>query len=882
MNELTMKIIENEETLKAVENINYKSLKFTLKEKLNAKINSIKEEQKEAKFNIFSKSINAKLNYRGIKDDYKNKAKLIKNEYDEKISTIKNKKNVVNGSDVSYSKLITETQRLYSLAKVIETFPEEYRKKDDFDSKSIENDLIRFKQERSQMRLEDTDKELIKYYKKLCYSKLLVLKNKYFWAPNCKKEELKQIYQTQLQLDHQKYLEKKIEIKQKLISAKQEYKDQLKLAKDENKAARTYLEKENIYVNSYGEAVSETSGYQEVWEARDRFLFEVNEHDAKTHYGKLLIKEQNELKQLKSVSSFDNAVKYITMIHKIKAFKEIVDKHKEIDSNIQDHKNALSQCKTIDKSSIFQKKVELKQKYIEDVKAIQHIPNLTNEARKNLKSELSFKYKLAKREVYLNDTHNSLKEALRFAYIDKRVQTQKILKIMWSTIDDEVRKIPTKAFKNSRWVAAVLSFLIPGVGQIINKEYTKGILFLLGTIFIYALALPQFLGLYHTSQGAGIFGLIDLSPILRKFSIGGGSTQITYFDARFRMVEGIIAIFLVIISLLIMFASAHDARRTGFYREFGYRPSNKRDMKKFLSGTGLPLVISLPAFVLILFIVILPLVTTVLIAFTNYSSLHLPPYKSLDWIGFDNFISVFSSGYGDSFAYVTGWTIIWTLSVTIGTIFFGTILALIVDNPRLKGKKMWSMIFILPWAVPAFATILFFASAFMQSHYYQDFFGTETEFVQSVFYSRMLIIVLQIWLGHSYVFMLVMGIKKGISDDLYEAASIDGAKNYQVFSRITGPLILQQVAPLLIGQFIFNFNNFGIIYMFTGGGPNGPAGLPGTPGATDIIISLIFKLSTQSDNQVALASAFTIVMSVFIVILATISFLKTKSFKKED
>lgn len=73
MNELTMKIIKNEETLKAVENINYKSLKFTLKEKLNAKINSIKEEQKEAKFNIFSKSINAKLNYRGIKDDYKTK-----------------------------------------------------------------------------------------------------------------------------------------------------------------------------------------------------------------------------------------------------------------------------------------------------------------------------------------------------------------------------------------------------------------------------------------------------------------------------------------------------------------------------------------------------------------------------------------------------------------------------------------------------------------------------------------------------------------------------------------------------------------------------------------------------------------------------------------
>lgn len=125
----------------------------------------------------------------------------------------------------------------------------------------------------------------------------------------------------------------------------------------------------------------------------------------------------------------------------------------------------------------------------------------------------------------------------------------------------------------------------------------------------------------------------------------------------------------------------------------------------------------------------------------------------------------------------------------------------------------------------------------------------------------------------------MLGVKKSISSDFYEAASIDGATKVRQFLKITAPIILAQIMPLLIGQIVFNFNNYGIIWMYNGGGPFIEA-LPGGPGSTDIIISFIFRLSTGgTQNRVALASAFTMFVSLFIVTISAIGFVKSKSFK---
>jgi len=115
-----------------------------------------------------------------------------------------------------------------------------------------------------------------------------------------------------------------------------------------------------------------------------------------------------------------------------------------------------------------------------------------------------------------------------------------------------------------------------------------------------------------------------------------------------------------------------------------------------------------------------------------------------------------------------------------------------------------------------------------------------------------------------------------IRDRLYEAADIDGATSFKKLSKITVPLVLFQTAPLLVGQYTFNFNNFNIIYLFNAGGPAVPSS---TAGGTDILVSWIYKLTMQS-GQYALAAALTLLLSVFVIGIAIWQFKRTKSFKE--
>ena len=132
--------------------------------------------------------------------------------------------------------------------------------------------------------------------------------------------------------------------------------------------------------------------------------------------------------------------------------------------------------------------------------------------------------------------------------------------------------------------------------------------------------------------------------------------------------------------------------------------------------------------------------------------------------------------------------------------------------------------------------------------------GVITEAINSVFnvsldiknntvQTRTALILLQGWLGHSYIFLLTTGVLQAIPKDLYEAASIDGATGWQATAKITIPLVLFQIAPMLINQYTFNFNNFSIIYLFNGGGPFNPQVYGNLAGSSDILISYIYNLT---------------------------------------
>ena len=138
--------------------------------------------------------------------------------------------------------------------------------------------------------------------------------------------------------------------------------------------------------------------------------------------------------------------------------------------------------------------------------------------------------------------------------------------------------------------------------------------------------------------------------------------------------------------------------------------------------------------------------------------------------------------------------------------------------------------------------------------------------------------MLNLWLGFPYMFLICTGALQSIPDELMDAASVDGARAWQVFRLIKFPLLLVSVAPLLIASFAFNFNNFNIIYMLTGGGPRDvSAGVDA--GATDLLITLVYKVAFGSGTgrDYGLASAFAILIFIIVGAIAAWGFRRTRA-----
>ena len=280
-----------------------------------------------------------------------------------------------------------------------------------------------------------------------------------------------------------------------------------------------------------------------------------------------------------------------------------------------------------------------------------------------------------------------------------------------------------------------------------------------------------------------------------------------------------------------------------------------------------------------------PILFVILLAFTNYDLYHSPPAHLVDWIGFQNFVDIFKIPiWRETFLNVLAWTIVWTFGATTLQVALGIFLAVLMNQPGIKFKRMIRTIFILPWAVPAFVSILVFAGMFNET------FGTINNNILSVFgigsipwmtnalYTKIALIFIQTWLGFPFIFAMTTGVLQSIPNELYEAANVDGATVWQKFKNITLPLVLYATAPIIITQYTFNFNNFNVIFLFNGGGP---AVSGQNAGGTDILISWIYSL-TMTSAQYGKAAAITMILSLIVIVVALWQFRRTKSFQEED
>lgn len=443
--------------------------------------------------------------------------------------------------------------------------------------------------------------------------------------------------------------------------------------------------------------------------------------------------------------------------------------------------------------------------------------------------------------------------------------------VLQADIADLRRKTPVEV-KKTKPLIAYFTFFCPGLGQFLNGQLEKGFLFLLASCFAYFAAVPYALG-YGNYQGDGLAGLISLAA---------GGPRI--FQSLIFMIEGIISIFLVIIALGLFYFSFRDVLSVEKKMIQGIRPKNWYEVKTGIKDEGFPYLVSVPALLVIIFIVLVPVVTTILISFTSMS----PRQQSrFSWIGIKNYRMLFLGQglVGSVFWKIFLWTIIWTLAATTLTILIGFTLALLANNERVVGKRFFRTVYLLPWAVPAFITIMFFSIMFSPNGILTELIsgllgGIKVHVKTDAQLTRLVLILIQGWLGSAYVFLLTTGVLQAIPKDLYEAADIDGATDWQKTRRITIPIVLFQIAPLLITQYTFNFNNFSIIYLFNGGGPFNPSKYGNLAGSSDILISYIFKL-TMVNQQQAVGAAITIVISLGLMLFAYIGFKNSKAFKEE-
>ncbi|WP_233557893.1 ABC transporter permease subunit [Tessaracoccus antarcticus] len=253
-------------------------------------------------------------------------------------------------------------------------------------------------------------------------------------------------------------------------------------------------------------------------------------------------------------------------------------------------------------------------------------------------------------------------------------------------------------------------------------------------------------------------------------------------------------------------------------------------------------------------------------------------------VGVDNFTRMFTdSRLSGPFFKILVWTFVFAIASVLTTFALGLGLATIFNDARVKGRVVYRALFILPYAFPGFLAALVWKGMLNQQFgiINQSLLGgASINWLGDGTLAKLSILGVNLWLGFPYMFLVCTGALQSIPGELNEAAIMDGAGPFKRFRSVTLPLLLVSVAPLLIASFAFNFNNFSLIYMLTGGGPNFP-GSPVLVGETDILISMVYSVAFESGvKQYGLASAMSIIIFVVVGFISWLGFRQTRKLEE--
>ncbi len=439
------------------------------------------------------------------------------------------------------------------------------------------------------------------------------------------------------------------------------------------------------------------------------------------------------------------------------------------------------------------------------------------------------------------------------------------------------------------------SYLVMGFGSIARGQVLRGLLFLLmEVVFIFYMV---------TAGGYWISMLPSLGKIgpHEEYNAVLDAYTMTYGDNSFKiLLYGVLTLFFIVAFLYTWRLNVRQNKLAEEYLRAGRRlKTSGDDLRSLVDEQFYKTLLALPLTGILVFTV-MPIVFMILVAFTNYDGTHDGYNNALfGWQGLANFRTLLTwsgsgANYSATFGEILTWTLIWAFFATFTNYFLGMFVAMMINKKGIRLKKVWRTILVLTIAIPQFISLLYVSKMFAKNGIVNgfllnmgwikqaiDFWGSQAH---NALLPRIMVIVINIWIGIPYLMLIATGILMNIPADLYESSRIDGANAWQQYTKITLPYMLFITGPYLLTSFTSNMNNFNVIYLLTGGAPTNAAasGAAGSVGYTDLLITWLFKITTGPEAQYYLASVVGIMVFVVVALITLVVYNVLPSIKNEE
>lgn len=446
-------------------------------------------------------------------------------------------------------------------------------------------------------------------------------------------------------------------------------------------------------------------------------------------------------------------------------------------------------------------------------------------------------------------------------------------------------------------IGTKLSHFIFGAGNFYHKQYAKGLIFLVlqVAIILFMVLCPSIKGTPYGYKALANLPLKNLTeggdfdPVTGHFSSGS--------DCKLMILFGFVTIAVIIIYFIIWEKNIESSYKADMDKKIGKTPSTLKEDCQTLLDRKFHITMLTPTCIAALVFTVLPTIFMIALAFTTYNDYDMNNLGTnlFHWNGVKNFVAAFtgegSLGFEikNRFLPVLGWTFIWAIFATLTCYLGGIILALLINKKGLKGKKLFRTIFITTIAVPQFISLLAVRNILgeygpvntllMNWGWVKSpigFLGLNPQ--DSEILAKVMVILINMWVGIPYTMLMTSGILMNIPADLYEAARVDGASTSKMFFKITMPYVVFITTPYLISSFVGNINSFNSIFLLTGGGPTYTGYYAG---GTDLLVTWLYKVTINQGlyNTGAVIGIFTFIITATITL---ITYRRSKAYNEED